>query len=513
MLEWDKLWAINKKVIDPVAPRYAALEKEKLVEVNIQDDVAPSTKEIPRHKKNPDVGTKMVNYSNKIYMEFADVAELQDNEEFTLMDWGNAIVKKINWNADHSAVDSMDIVLHLEGDFKKTKKKVTWLSRVAASGDKSVVDVTLLDYDYLITKRKLEEDDEVKDFITPVTEFKKFAVGDVNMASLKKGDIIQIERKGYYIVDKSYDGTSMDVISIPDGKAGKMASKADTGAQKNDKKEKKDKKDKKSAKKEKKEKAAPKAAANASGVKGMYEVKPIYGVVPEIDTKTKMYEVKSIYGDKVNVDLPLTASQRLNAPAQQAADSSAEDKKKAKKEKKEKKNKKEPPKAKVEEITISRLDICVGKVLEIKRHPNADTLYVEKIDLGNGDVREVCSGLVNYIKEEDINQKLVLVLKNLKPVAMRGIKSFAMILCATNAEHTKVELLVPPEGSQPGDKIYFEGFEGEPDAQLNPKKKVFEALQVDFSTNEDLVATWKNIPFRTAKGVVKSSTLVKANIK
>jgi len=521
MLEWDKLWAINKKVIDPVAPRFAALEKEKLVEVNILDDITPYTKEVLKHKKNPDVGTKNVNYSNKIYLEFADVAELEDNEEFTLMDWGNAIVKKINWSADHSSVDSMDIVLHLEGDFKKTKKKVTWLSRVAASGDKSVVDVTFLDYDYLITKRKLEEDDEVKDFITPVTEFKKAAVGDINMASLKKGDIIQIERKGYFIVDKAYDGTSMDIISIPDGKAGKMASKADTGS-KNDKKEKKDKKDnKKSAKKEKKEKEATRAApaaSAASGVKGMYEVKPIYGVVPEIDTKTKMYEVKSIYGDNVVVDLPLTASQRLNAPAQAAPVEAAPaaDSKKAKKEKKEKKEKKakkEPPKAKVEEITISRLDIGIGKVLEIKRHPDADTLYVEKIDLGNGDVRTVVSGLVNFLKEEDINQKMVVVLKNLKPVGMRGIKSHAMVLCACNADHTKVELLVPPEGSQPGDKVYFEGFDGEPDAQLNPKKKVFDALQVDFLTNDDLVATWKNVPFRTDKGVIKSSTLTKAIIR
>jgi len=248
----------------------------------------------------------------------------------------------------------------------------------------------------------------------------------------------------------------------------------------------------------------------------MYEVKPIYGVVPEIDTKTKMYEVKSIYGDNVKVDLPLTAGQRINAPAQQQAaapSTSTEDKKKERKEKKDKKAKKEPPKAKVEEITISRLDIAVGKVLEVRRHENADSLYVEKIDLGNGDVREVVSGLVKFIKEEDINQKNVVVLKNLKPVAMRGIKSYAMVLCASNADHTKVELLVPPEGSQPGDKVYFEGFEGEPDAQLNPKKKVFESLQVDFTTNEDLVATWKGVPFRTAKGVIKASTMVKASIK
>jgi glutamyl-tRNA synthetase len=96
---------------------------------------------------------------------------------------------------------------------------------------------------------------------------------------------------------------------------------------------------------------------------------------------------------------------------------------------------------------------------------------------------------------------------------MRGIKSFAMVMCASDAEHTKVEFLVPPEGSQPGDKVFFEGHEGEPEAQLNPKKKVFETLQPEFSTRDDLVAVWKGVPFQTKNGLVKASTLAKASIK
>lgn len=96
---------------------------------------------------------------------------------------------------------------------------------------------------------------------------------------------------------------------------------------------------------------------------------------------------------------------------------------------------------------------------------------------------------------------------------MRGIKSFAMVLCASEETHTKVEFLIPPEGSAPGDKVYFEGHEGEPEAQLNPKKKVFETVQPDFTTGDDLVATWKGIPFRTDKGVVKAASIVRASIK
>lgn len=45
---------------------------------------------------------------------------------------------------------------------------------------------------------------------------------------------------------------------------------------------------------------------------------------------------------------------------------------------------------------------------------------------------------------------------------MRGIKSFAMVMCASNADHSIVEFLVPPEGSVPGDRVFFEGHEGTP---------------------------------------------------
>lgn len=52
---------------------------------------------------------------------------------------------------------------------------------------------------------------------------------------------------------------------------------------------------------------------------------------------------------------------------------------------------------------------------------------------------------------------------NLKPASMRGIKSFAMVLCATSSDGKDggVEFVNPPEGSAPGDRIYFEGYEGE----------------------------------------------------
>ena len=114
------------------------------------------------------------------------------------MDWGNAIVRSKAVDAN-GLVTAIEMNLNLEGDFRKTKKKITWLAQPTA--EHPLADVTLLDYDYLIRKKKLEENDKLEDFVSPVTEFRSEAYADANVKELKKGDIIQFERKGYYIFD------------------------------------------------------------------------------------------------------------------------------------------------------------------------------------------------------------------------------------------------------------------------------------------------------------------------
>lgn len=54
------------------------------------------------------------------------------------------------------------------------------------------------------------------------------------------------------------------------------------------------------------------------------------------------------------------------------------------------------------EISITRLDIRVGLIKKAQKHPDADSLYVEEIDLGEGDCRKVVSGLVKYIPLEEM---------------------------------------------------------------------------------------------------------------
>lgn len=67
----------------------------------------------------------------------------------------------------------------------------------------------------------------------------------------------------------------------------------------------------------------------------------------------------------------------------------------------------------------------------LSQHPDADSLYVEKIDVGEPEPRTVVSGLVAYVSREELQDRMVLVLCNLKPQKMRGIESQAMLLCAS----------------------------------------------------------------------------------
>lgn len=175
--------------------------------------------------------------------------------------------------------------------------------------------------------------------------------------------------------------------------------------------------------------------------------------------------------------------------------------------------KKIPAVAKDLPLDVSRLDIRVGLITDVKKHPDADSLYVEQIDVGESTPRTVVSGLVKFIPIEQMQNRKVCVLCNLKPAAMRGIKSQAMVLAASNADHTVVELVTPPEGAAVGERVTFPGYTGEPDDVLNPKKKIWESVQPDLHTGSDLVAQYKDVPFTTSSGICRVQTIANGGIK
>lgn len=221
-LDWSIFWATNKKYIDPVSPRHTVVNEPSQVTCAIKGArVAPYTEDRPKHGKNPELGTKRVAYAPTIIIDQDDAKSFKQDEEITLMGWGNAIVRKISHSINPlnlGTVTSVDMDLNLAGDFKATEKKITWL----ATEGQNLISVEMVDFDYLITKDKLEEEDNFEDFLTPTTEFRTKGLADENVAHLQKDDIIQFERKGYFRVDRPFKNAEPAVLfAIPTGKAGK----------------------------------------------------------------------------------------------------------------------------------------------------------------------------------------------------------------------------------------------------------------------------------------------------
>ncbi|KAK4074559.1 uncharacterized protein Triagg1_5155 [Trichoderma aggressivum f. europaeum] len=155
------------------------------------------------------------------------------------------------------------------------------------------------------------------------------------------------------------------------------------------------------------------------------------------------------------------------------------------------------------------IDLRVGHILKAINHPDADSLFVSTIAMGDpagedtteyeGQIcRTVCSGLNGLVPLEEMQGRKVVVVCNLKPVKMRGIKSSAMVLAASpkikegevDDHKGPVELVTPPEGAKAGERVFFEGWKGEPEGVLNPKKKIWETFQPGFTTTDGLEAAF-----------------------
>ena len=100
----------------------------------------------------------------------------------------------------------------------------------------------------------------------------------------------------------------------------------------------------------------------------------------------------------------------------------------------------EPSKPEITIDDFAKLDLVVGKILEAKKHPKADKLLVFKVDIGS-EVRQIVSGIAKFYKPEELVGKKVIVVKNLKPIVLRGEDSYGMLLCASNALDSALELV------------------------------------------------------------------------
>ncbi|XP_068089016.1 bifunctional glutamate/proline--tRNA ligase isoform X2 [Hyperolius riggenbachi] len=224
-MEWDKIWSFNKKVIDPIAPRYTALLKSQVLPVNIPDAEEGVT-EAAKHPKNAEVGVKPVWYGPRVLIEGADAETFSEGETVTFINWGNLIITKIHRDSS-GKIQSLDAKLNLDNkDYKKTTK-ITWLADTPKA---PFIPATCVNYDHLISKPVLGREEDFKQYVNRSSKQEEVMLGDPCLKTLKKGDIIQLQRRGFYICDEPYEPISPHsckeapcvLIYIPDGHTKEM---------------------------------------------------------------------------------------------------------------------------------------------------------------------------------------------------------------------------------------------------------------------------------------------------
>ena len=143
--------------------------------------------------------------------------------------------------------------------------------------------------------------------------------------------------------------------------------------------------------------------------------------------------------------------------------------------------------------------------MKIEKNPISDKLYNEQVDMGNGEVRGIASGLQKHMSIEDLQDRLVLVLANLKPKKLAEYMSHGMILCPELADPVVIEMFNLPESTEIGDRVGAEGFEMKPLDEIS--SKVWERVKKGLSIDEEGNANFNGALLRTEKGVVKAPSI------
>jgi glutamyl-tRNA synthetase len=171
-MEWDKLWAYNKQILDPVVPRYTAIGKDSSIKLTIENGPSPpEARSQPLHPKNAAIGNKPVMFGQNLLIEKDDAAALVVGQKITLMKWGNATITRREESKDTFELTAT--IDEADKDFKGTTK-LTWICNDPAT----TVEVTMIEFDHLITKAKIEEADDIEAIFNRNSRFEQTGIAE-----------------------------------------------------------------------------------------------------------------------------------------------------------------------------------------------------------------------------------------------------------------------------------------------------------------------------------------------
>ena len=149
--------------MEDASPRYMGVNddlKVKLTISNVEEKITMHTVQI--HPAKPEMGSRVIRRSNSIWVDQIDAVTYKEGEEVTFLRWGIIKIDKITKADDGKTVLSMSGTYDPTATHYNKTKKATWLADTPDN-----VICTVMEYDHLISKAKLGEDDKFSDFINP----------------------------------------------------------------------------------------------------------------------------------------------------------------------------------------------------------------------------------------------------------------------------------------------------------------------------------------------------------
>ena len=109
------------------------------------------------------------------------------------------------------------------------------------------------------------------------------------------------------------------------------------------------------------------------------------------------------------------------------------------------------PKAEIEYDDFAKMQFRVGKIIKCEEVPKSKKLLCSQVQIGS-EVKQIVSGIKQHYSAEEMVGKRVMVLCNLKPATLAGVKSEGMLLCAEDADGN-LALVVPEKDMPAGAEI------------------------------------------------------------
>ncbi|TNJ27782.1 Glutamate-tRNA ligase [Giardia muris] len=211
--EWSKIWAVNKQYIEPTAKRFHAVHAEGCVTARILNMLFCELRDVSVHPKDASLGTKKVLYRNRILLDGSDLDQMQSRnlgpgDKVTLMGWGNMRIDKVDYETRDLALSPC-----LEDTSYTGTLKLTWIADSC-----TVKRARACYFGHLVTKAVLGPGEDFRDYVnqSSLQSFDILVQGNL-LSYVRPGDTIQLERWGFYYLDRIEDGVPI-LHYVPEGK-------------------------------------------------------------------------------------------------------------------------------------------------------------------------------------------------------------------------------------------------------------------------------------------------------